>query len=132
MAGERDARHAKSTSAGFLLELTIYDPGCSGQALRRQLQQAKRPFATRVEHGDDVIWRLAGLGRHGRPARRFFFRLLGRTARLSPRSIKVVIMKLGMYLHFCELHARKTGWDPWADPAGPPAPKKRLPVSASA
>ncbi|HTK78413.1 MAG TPA: radical SAM protein [Gemmataceae bacterium] len=70
--------------------------------------------------------------RHGKEARRFFFRLLGRTARRSPRSLKVIMMKLGMYLHFCELHARKTGWDPWADPAGPPAPKKRLPVSASA
>lgn len=70
--------------------------------------------------------------RHGKAARQFFFRLLGRTARRSPRSLKVIMMKLGMYLHFCELHARKTGWDPWADPAGPPAPKKRLPVSASA
>src|SRR5205085_1703196 len=69
--------------------------------------------------------------RHGKPARRFFFRLLARTARVSPRSLKVVMMKLGMYLHFCELHARKTGWDPWAEPAGPPAPKKRLPVQAS-
>jgi radical SAM superfamily enzyme YgiQ (UPF0313 family) len=70
--------------------------------------------------------------RHGRAARRFFFRMLARTARRSPRSLKVIMMKLGMYLHFCELHARKTGWDPWAEPAGPPAPKKRLPVSASA
>src|SRR5919108_6391434 len=64
-AGERDARHAKITSAGFLLKLTSDDPGCPSQAVRRQLQQAKGPFATRVEHGDDVIWRLAGLGRHG-------------------------------------------------------------------
>jgi len=70
--------------------------------------------------------------KHGKAARRFFFRMLGRTARRSPRSLKVIMMKLGMYLHFCELHARKTGWDPWAEPAGPPAPKKRLPVSASA
>jgi radical SAM superfamily enzyme YgiQ (UPF0313 family) len=58
--------------------------------------------------------------RHGKSARRFFWRLLGRTARLSPRSLKIVIMKLGMYLHFCELHARKTDWDPWADPAATP------------
>jgi radical SAM superfamily enzyme YgiQ (UPF0313 family) len=73
--------------------------------------------------------------RHGKPARKFFFRLLGRTARLSPRSIKVIIMKLGMYLHFVELHARKTGWDPWAEPAGPPAEERaarRVPVKATA
>ena len=42
--------------------------------------------------------------------------------RLASRrgSVKVIMMKLGMYLHFCEVHARKTGWDPWAEPAGPP------------
>jgi radical SAM superfamily enzyme YgiQ (UPF0313 family) len=52
----------------------------------------------------------------GKSARKFFWRILARTIRLSPRSIKVVMMHLGMYLHFCELHARKTGWDPWAEP----------------
>src|SRR5215472_17757371 len=56
LAGERDARRAKPASAGFLLKLTIDDPRCPGQAVRRQLQQAKGPFATGVEHGDDVIW----------------------------------------------------------------------------
>jgi hypothetical protein len=55
--------------------------------------------------------------RKGKAARRFFLRILARTARLSPRSIKVVMMHLGMYMHFCELHARKTGWNPWAEPA---------------
>ena len=38
---------------------------------------------------------------------------------MSPRSIKVVMMHLGMYMHFCELQARKTGWNPWAEPAAP-------------
>jgi radical SAM superfamily enzyme YgiQ (UPF0313 family) len=65
----------------------------------------------------------------GKAARRFFFRILARTARLSPRSIKVVMMHLGMYMHFCELHARKTGWNPWAEqPAQsftPPRPAVR-------
>jgi radical SAM superfamily enzyme YgiQ (UPF0313 family) len=73
--------------------------------------------------------------RQGRKARRFFFRVFGRTLRLSPRSIKVVMMKLGMYIHFCELHARQTGWDPWAEPAAPATPAKapqRVPVKATA
>jgi hypothetical protein len=77
--------------------------------------------------------------KHGRRARRFFFRLLGRSAKLSPRSLKIIMMKLGMYLHFCELHARKTGWDPWAEPAELPAKsaaparaRERLPVKATA
>ncbi len=73
--------------------------------------------------------------RHGRRARRFFFRLLAQTARRSPRSLKVIMMKLGMYLHFCELHARATGWDPWAEPAPPPLPDRAaepVPVKATA
>jgi radical SAM superfamily enzyme YgiQ (UPF0313 family) len=79
--------------------------------------------------------------RHGKPARRFMFRMLARTARLSPRSLKVIIMKLGMYIHFCELHARPTGWDPWAEPAAPAGhpragtPRRapeRVPVKATA
>ena len=57
--------------------------------------------------------------RQGKGGRRFFLRIMSRTVRLSPRSIKVVMMHLGMYMHFCELHARKTGWDPWAEPAIP-------------
>jgi hypothetical protein len=51
--------------------------------------------------------------------------MLGRAARLSPRSLKIIMMKLGMYLHFCELHARKTGWNPWAEPGIPAAPPPR-------
>ena len=73
--------------------------------------------------------------RHGKKARRFFFRVIGRTLRLSPRSIKVVMMKLGMYIHFCELHARQTGWDPWAEPADVPArdrAPRRVPEKATA
>jgi radical SAM superfamily enzyme YgiQ (UPF0313 family) len=60
----------------------------------------------------------------GGRARKFFWRLVGGALRMSPRSIKIVIMHLGMYLHFAELHSRKTGWDPWADPAETPKTAK--------
>ena len=64
--------------------------------------------------------------KRGKAARRFFWRILGQTARMSPRSLKVVMMHLGMYMHFCELQRRKTGWDPWAEPKETPAPKRRV------
>jgi radical SAM superfamily enzyme YgiQ (UPF0313 family) len=64
--------------------------------------------------------------RRGRKARKFFFRLLGGALKMSPRSVKIIMMKLGMYLHFVELHARQTGWNPWVEPAAsPPAPKRQ-------
>ncbi len=66
--------------------------------------------------------------RKGKAARRFVLRILARTARLSPRSIQVALMHLGLYLHFCELHARKTGWDPWAEPAAPDPKAVRAPI----
>ncbi len=52
----------------------------------------------------------------GKSARRFFWSLLGKTLRHSPRSLRQIIMMLGMYKHFCELHARSFSWDPWAPP----------------
>lgn len=52
-------------------------------------------------------------GGNGSTARRFLYRILGRTLRHSPRSLRLVIMMLGMYVHFCELHARAHPWDPW-------------------
>src|SRR5439155_999317 len=47
-------------------------------------------------------------------ARRFFWRTLGAALRQSPRSFRQVIMMMGMYKHFCEVHAQATPWDPWA------------------
>jgi len=61
-------------------------------------------------------------GRQGKGARRFFWGILARTLRHSPRSLRLVIMMLGMYKHFCELHAQTSPWDPWAEPAPLPVP----------
>jgi radical SAM superfamily enzyme YgiQ (UPF0313 family) len=48
----------------------------------------------------------------GRAARRFFWETLGKTLRHSPRSLRQVVMLLGMYKHFRELH----GKEPWSSP----------------
>jgi hypothetical protein len=42
--------------------------------------------------------------RQGRSARRLFWGTLGKTLLHSPRSLRQVIMHLGMYKHFSELH----------------------------
>jgi radical SAM superfamily enzyme YgiQ (UPF0313 family) len=52
------------------------------------------------------------LARHyvgqGRTPRRFFLNILARTIRHSPRSTRQVVMLLGMYKHFCELHQSRS------------------------
>ena len=60
-------------------------------------------------------------GRQGKAGRRFFWGIVGKTLRHSPRSLRLVIMMLGMYKHFSELHANGS-WDPWETPSPPPVP----------
>ncbi len=67
-----------------------------------------------------ILWRLAR--RHwarGPAARRFFWGTLWHTLRHSLRSLSQVIIFLGMYEHFCKVHADTFDWDPWTElPAG--------------
>jgi radical SAM superfamily enzyme YgiQ (UPF0313 family) len=66
--------------------------------------------------------------RKGRKARRFFWGTIWKTIRHSPRSTRQVIMMMGMYKHFCEVHSGSSDWDPWAEQSA--APEHRdLPVS---
>lgn len=60
--------------------------------------------------------------RKGKAARRFFFRIVLRTLRHSPKSLRQVITLLGMYKHFCEVHKGTDHWDPWAKPKELPKP----------
>src|SRR5205085_420468 len=69
--------------------------------LRRFHQVTYRPEPVAL----DKVATLARLVRHywqrGKAARRFFREVLGQTLRHSPRSVRQVIMMLGMYKHFC-------------------------------
>ena len=69
-------------------------------------------------------WRL------GKAARRFFWGIIGRTVRRSPRSTRQMVQFLGMYKHFCEVNAHSFSWDPWAAP--PEAPEPAAPVASTA
>ncbi len=64
--------------------------------------------------------------RQGKDGRRFFWGILGKTLRHSPRSMRLVITQLGMYKHFCEVHTGDSQWDPWA------APHEEVPAPALA
>jgi radical SAM superfamily enzyme YgiQ (UPF0313 family) len=56
----------------------------------------------------------------GWAARRFFFGAIWQALRQSPRIMHQVVTNLGMYEHFCKVHADTLVWDPWAK-----APAKR-------
>ena len=58
--------------------------------------------------------------KQGKTSRRFFFGTLLKTLRHSPRSLRLVVMMLGMYKHFCEIHTQTSPWDPWAVPVAEP------------
>jgi hypothetical protein len=70
--------------------------------------------------------------RLGKAARRFFWRILGRTVRQSPRSARQVVQFLGMFKHFTEVHDRTATWDPWAPPAPLKLPARPVPVEIPA
>jgi radical SAM superfamily enzyme YgiQ (UPF0313 family) len=73
-----------------------------------------------------ILWRLARRywGR-GPASRRFFWGTIWQALRHSPRHLAQIVIYLGMYEHFCKVHADTFAWDPWADrpeeaaPAGP-------------
>jgi radical SAM superfamily enzyme YgiQ (UPF0313 family) len=57
----------------------------------------------------------------GRQARQFFWGTLWRALRQAPRVAGQIVIYLGMYVHFAEVHRRALSWDPWAsDEAGQP------------
>jgi len=75
-----------------------------------------------------TLVRLAGhYGRQGPAARRLFWGALGGALRHSPRSLSQVITMLGMYKHFCELHAPA----PPRRRATRPAPSRAVPVGSA-
>ena len=81
-----------------------------------------RPEAARAANLATFARLVRHYWRQGRAARRFFWGIIGRALRQSPRSVPQVAQFLGMYKHFCELHAGTAAGDPWARPPRAPAP----------
>jgi len=70
-----------------------------------------------------VFFRLARhYWRQGKAGRRFFWGMLWKAIQKSPRTAPMIGVFMGMYMHFCKLHAEAMNWNPWAPPAEPPVP----------
>jgi radical SAM superfamily enzyme YgiQ (UPF0313 family) len=69
-----------------------------------------------------VFWRLVRYywGK-GWAARKLFWGCLWRALRHAPRVAGQMVIYLGMYVHFLEVHREALSWDPWAKPESPPA-----------
>ncbi len=110
------------------LQMTREELLAGQETLYRRLY-APEAFASRLlgnlERFHDVTYRpealaldklatFARLARYywkqGPAARRFFGQILARTVRHSPRSFRQVVMQLGMYKHFRELHGAFSSW----------------------
>lgn len=60
----------------------------------------------------------------GWEATKFFWGIIAAAAVRSPRSIEQVVVLLGMYQHFCRVHAAVADWNPWSG-SGSEEPKPR-------
>jgi len=84
-----------------------------------------------------VFLRLARYyGGKGAAGRKFFWGCLGKALRSSPRVVGQMVIYLGMYKHFSEVHQRALSWDAWA-PLGElassaPVASPRQPQASSA
>ena len=100
----------------------------SGEAFRQRLmsnlhrfhQVTYRPERIKLEN----LLVLARLAREywkqGWKATRFFWRTIYETVRYSRRSLPQMIVLMGMYQHFCKVHAQTQAWDPWETPKESP------------
>ena len=85
-----------------------------------------RPEPVRLDNLAVLLRVIRHYWRQGKAARRFVWGILGRTLRHSPRSLGYVVQLLGLYKHFCEVHAQTSPWNPWAAP--PDGAKPAVPV----
>lgn len=97
----------------------LYAPKIFEQRLLANLHRfsnvSYRPQRTKP-HDLGVLWRLfRHYWSHGPAARKLFFGTIWKTLRHSPRNLTQMIMYLGMYMHFCKVHAQGWAWDPWKE-----------------
>jgi radical SAM superfamily enzyme YgiQ (UPF0313 family) len=98
----------------------LYSPEAFAERLLGNLSRfhnvTYRPEPLRYDNLVTFI-RLAGhYWRLGRAAWKFFGSILWKTLRRSPRSFAQMVTLLGMYDHFCKVHAETLAWDPWENP----------------
>ncbi len=103
----------------------LYSPEAFAERLLGNLSRFKnyrfRPESMRLSYAAVFIRLMRYYGSKGSKARSFFWGILWKALRHSPRVVGQVVIYLGMYMHFLELHRHALGWDPWA-PAPAPAP----------
>jgi len=101
----------------------LYAPEAFAERLMGNLSRFRdvkfRPERLRAGY-PAVFFRLAWYyARKGRAARRFFWGNLWKTLRQAPRIVGQMVIYMGMYVHFSEMHQRARSWNPWATPRPP-------------
>jgi radical SAM superfamily enzyme YgiQ (UPF0313 family) len=103
----------------------LYAPGAFAARLLGNLRRFRDVRYRQKTKASDllILARLVGrYWRKGRAARRFFWGAVWEALWRSPRSLGQVVTYLGMYEHFCAVHAGAGEWDPWAEAGRAPAP----------
>ncbi len=123
----------------------LYSPAAFAERILGNLHRFHdvryRPERMRLEYLGSFFRMARYYWRQGWAARKFFWGILWKTLRHSPRSFRPMAIFLGMYKHCCEVHGEALKWDPWAKEEKPrvdqprdtkPAPKRRRKAVAAA
>jgi radical SAM superfamily enzyme len=99
----------------------LYAPEAFAERLLGNLSRFKnvmfRPETLKPSYVAVLMRLIRYYGSKGPAARRFFWGTLWKALRQSPRTVGQVVIYLGMYMHFCELHREALNWDPWSSAA---------------
>lgn len=108
----------------------LYSPKAFAERLLGNMSRFEkvrfRPESMRLSYAAVFIRLARYYGSRGRAARRFFWGCLWKALRHSPRVVGQVVIYLGMYMHFVELHRAAVGWDVWSENS-----KKKAPTCAA-
>ncbi len=98
----------------------LYSPEAFSERLFANLGRFRdvryRPESVKAQNLRILVRLARRYWRQGWAARRFFAETVLKALWRSPRSLSHVIIMLGMYQHFCQVHGKALAWDPFAPP----------------
>jgi radical SAM superfamily enzyme YgiQ (UPF0313 family) len=98
----------------------LYSPEAFAARLMGNLSHFRdvgfRPEPVRAEYPAVFFRLVCYYASKGATAQKFFWGCLWKTLRRAPRIVGQIVIYMGMYVHFCEVHQHARPWNPWTRP----------------